>query len=228
MEGIIRKNNITVIKLLCTTLIILLISIVWYILELFFYGEIQESVVDTIILLIVAPFIYMSLNVTYKEDADKQIITIDTEQVFPKINPTLIEMDILDNNKIISYESTLTETELNKIIQENLDAYFWKNYNNDFLRLLVRKDGEYIGLLNLVRITDTSFEIDRFEIKEEHRNNGYGTSVIKYLKEDFYNNRITGYSTPEAKRFWAKVAADYDTEIYKTIEDSGLLMLFEL
>lgn len=56
--------------------------------------------------------------------------------------------------------------------------------------------------------------------KRDLRNLGIGRYVINALKNEIYPNiTLFGYSVPAATTFWAKVANDYDKEMYNWIQE---------
>ena len=50
-------------KLLAVLMILLLINLIWYCLELLFYGAIEHRIVDDIVLLMFVPFVWNSVTV---------------------------------------------------------------------------------------------------------------------------------------------------------------------
>lgn len=56
-----KKQNL--IKIIKTCVILLIISLIWFVLEMIFYGEYQPRIVDDVIMLIFIPFIWKSIPI---------------------------------------------------------------------------------------------------------------------------------------------------------------------
>lgn len=56
-----KKQNL--IKIIKTCVILLIISLIWFVLEMIFYGEYQPRLVDDVIMLIFVPFVWKSIPI---------------------------------------------------------------------------------------------------------------------------------------------------------------------
>lgn len=56
-----KKQNL--IKIIKTCVILLIISLIWFVLEMIFYGKYQPRIVDDVIMLIFVPFVWKSIPI---------------------------------------------------------------------------------------------------------------------------------------------------------------------
>lgn len=95
------------------------------------------------------------------------------------------------------------------------------------LRLELKKSGcfntysillkeKIIGQICLTEHRD-SVHIDSILIEQNYRKNGFGSQIVKYLKNQY--SVIRGESSPFAINFWRKMGAEFDYEVHDDMLD---------
>ena len=115
------------------------------------------------------------------------------------------DSDILSGDYILDLSSKDKAYFINEL---KLSSDYWRENENEDLKLILANDGKITGLIHYKKLSDNCLKVYMLEIKPKNR--GYGRYVIKLLFEQDNIQQICGISTKKAFNFWKAIGCSFD------------------
>ena len=80
---------------------------------------------------------------------------------------------------------------------------------------IITADGEEVGTCTVMEDSSSWSYVERIDIEESHRNNGYGTAALNELA-DIYGGIVVAPDNEDAQRLYARIGREFrdDTSDY--------------